>query len=218
MYRDTAAFPVTTDKQTTCSVVEHELYCWGRNDYAQLGRGNKDPMYQVPDSPVNLGRGFEVDNAKCGQEYCCAVSTAEDLKCLVCAQSDCCLSVTCSFHLCIGWGRHFRFSDTGNSADYIGDVPGEMGDALPVLFKKVKQYVTTGLSVFVMHEVNSETKISSVGLRYCRGEPMFEQCNGGYYGASDPFEVILEDNFVPALIGGGESDFCVMSDSNEIQC
>ena len=81
--RDTEAFPVTTGSINTCSVVDHELYCWGRNHRGQLGRGNTDDLYQVPDSPVNLGTNFEVESVECALEHCCAVSTTEDMKCSV---------------------------------------------------------------------------------------------------------------------------------------
>ena len=92
-----------------------------------------------------------------------------------------------------------------------------MGDALPVLFQNVKQYMAMSVDTFVMHEVNGKTKISGLGKIRCH-LPSFQQCTGEYHDASDPFEVILDDNFVPALLGGGALYLCIVSDSNQIQC
>ena len=92
-----------------CALLEDEsVKCWGRGSYGSLGQGSSDSFGDDPGemgdalAPVDLGTGLSALQIGAGSAHSCALLDGGSLKC---------------------WGR------LGNT-DFIGNSPGEMGDAL----------------------------------------------------------------------------------------
>lgn len=71
-----------------CAILEdRRVRCWGRNDYAQLGTGNRDPRGDSPMQMgdrlpyVDLGAGFPAKELALGAHHTCALSTNGSVKC-----------------------------------------------------------------------------------------------------------------------------------------
>ena len=111
------ALQLTTGTLHTCALLEnHQIKCWGQNDYGQLGLGDKNWRGSDASSMgdalpfVQLGTGRSAKAVAAGRYSTCAVLDNDTVKCW-------------------GW-RVLLDSSSLVSQSSIGDEPGEMGDAL----------------------------------------------------------------------------------------
>ncbi len=94
--------------QHTCALFgSGEIRCWGRNNFGQLGYGNRDNIGdeagEMPPSPVEIGGS--VTQIAAGGQFNCALLTSDVVRC---------------------WGRN-QYGQLGyGNTRSIGDGPGEM--------------------------------------------------------------------------------------------
>jgi alpha-tubulin suppressor-like RCC1 family protein len=103
----------------TCALLDNgAVKCWGRNDYGQLGLGDTDPRGDAPGEmgdvlpAVDLGSGRSAVALAAGSYHTCALLDNGAVKC---------------------WGANSGGQLGLGDIDNRGDVPGEMGDALPTV-------------------------------------------------------------------------------------
>lgn len=102
------------------------VFCWGRNDFGQLGRNNNfqygDEAGENPTSlaPINLGAGRTALKIDAGFHHVCALLDNYSMKC---------------------WGRNAEGQLGQEDTFHRGDHANEMGDNLPPIF------LGTGLTV-----------------------------------------------------------------------
>jgi hypothetical protein len=114
------ALAVTTGRGQTCALLDdHRVKCWGFNDSAELGLGDTRRRGASPSDmgdalpAVDLGTGHTAKAISGGRYHTCALLDDDSVKC---------------------WGMRGFCGVAGDPSNgYIGDVPGEMGDALPAL-------------------------------------------------------------------------------------
>lgn len=112
------ASQVSVSGSYTCAVLDDaSVKCWGRNDMAQLGLGDTQDRGDQPGEmgdalpAVSLGSGRTATSVVTGFRHTCAVLGNGGLKC---------------------WGENTSGElGLGTTATPRGDLPGEMGDALP---------------------------------------------------------------------------------------
>jgi cysteine-rich repeat protein len=113
------AINVFANYYNTCAILDTgALKCWGYNGGGQLGQGNTDSIgdqpYEMGDNlpPIELGYGRTAIAAAMGYNHTCAILDSHELKC---------------------WGDS-NYGQVGlELAEVWGDLPGEMGDYLPVV-------------------------------------------------------------------------------------
>ena len=109
---------ITANNDTVCVILDNDtLKCWGDNPFGQLGTGNTDTRGNDAGEmstlgTVNLGTGQVPSQIAIGDYHVCALLTSTNLKC---------------------WGGGFHGQLGRGSTTDIGDGPGEMGDALPLV-------------------------------------------------------------------------------------
>jgi alpha-tubulin suppressor-like RCC1 family protein len=110
------ALAVGAGQESSCALLDnHTVKCWGRNARGQLGQGHAliigDEPGEMGDAlpSIELGINWIAERLYVGREYACTTHGAL-LKC---------------------WGDHLGAA-TG-SDNNLGDEPGEMGDALPLV-------------------------------------------------------------------------------------
>jgi alpha-tubulin suppressor-like RCC1 family protein len=91
-----------------CAALENgELYCWGKNNYGQLGVG--DASTRMSPTQVNLGTGRTAQDVAAGDDFTCALLDNDQVKC---------------------WGRgsygSLGYGDTSNRGTNVGTI----GDGL----------------------------------------------------------------------------------------
>ena len=117
----------------TCALsVHHNVKCWGRNTFGQLGQGDKITRGAGAGtmgdnlSVIDLGTDFNVNDIRCGTVHVCALSSTHAIKC---------------------WGDNFYGElGLGDNMDR-GDDSNEMGDWLPVVdlgSDFISQIIATG--------------------------------------------------------------------------
>ena len=109
------ALQIATGRYHSCALLEnHQVKCWGRNGYGQLGLG--DVVWRGLDQSlmgdalpfVDLGHGRSAKSISAGRYSTCAILDDDSIKC---------------------WGLPvFELS-----SNFIGDEPGELSDALAPL-------------------------------------------------------------------------------------
>ncbi|HEX2669879.1 MAG TPA: hypothetical protein VHM25_03350, partial [Polyangiaceae bacterium] len=117
------AVALTAGNNHACALLDDgNVKCWGSAQNGQLGNGDPTPWLYIGDSPnelgenlrpVALGTGHTATSIVAGEQSTCAV--LEDRT-----------SVKC-------WGNGFDGELGNGSTAIIGDQPGEMGDALPIV-------------------------------------------------------------------------------------
>jgi hypothetical protein len=111
------ALAVSTGRDQTCVVLDdHRAKCWGQNTSGQLGLGDTrwrgSAASEMGDAlpAIELGTGRTVTAISAGRYHTCAILDDGAVEC---------------------WGhRAFCGGPPGAANPYIGDEPGEMGDAL----------------------------------------------------------------------------------------
>eukprot|EP01083_Nonionella_stella_P192009 710157_1 len=101
----------------TCALsTSHEVKCWGRNHFGQLGLGDANNRGDTNDTMgdnllvVDLGSNFTPLQISLGSHFTCALSTTNKVKC---------------------WGNN-QYGQLGlGDMDHRGDDANEMGDHLP---------------------------------------------------------------------------------------
>ncbi|HLV65202.1 MAG TPA: DUF4215 domain-containing protein [Polyangiaceae bacterium] len=105
---------VATGWDFTCALLSERggsVFCWGVNSDGQTGMGSCN-YCSYPTPAINLGSSFEAKGIAAGWAHACAVSKAGQVKC---------------------WGDNaFGQLGIGRTADR-GEVPADMGDALPAV-------------------------------------------------------------------------------------
>ncbi len=110
---------IVAGSEHTCAILDNDtVKCWGANFLGELGQGNTTSIGGLPGQmgdalpAVNLGTGRTALQLAAGDHHTCALLDNYDVKC---------------------WG----YNDDGEIGyghmNYIGDGPGEMGDALPAV-------------------------------------------------------------------------------------
>ena len=98
----------------TCVIsADGTLYCWGTNDYGQLGLGHTDTkggaLTQAADIRVDLGSNRRAKTVQAGSKHSCALLDNDEIKC---------------------WGRN-NYGQLGlGNTENRGDDANEMGDHL----------------------------------------------------------------------------------------
>jgi alpha-tubulin suppressor-like RCC1 family protein len=96
----------------------NQVGCWGQNTRAQLGIGSALPRGDGPNEMgdnlalVDLGTGRTAKFIASGATHNCAILDNNQVKC---------------------WGQSFRGGLGLGSVQTVGDLPGQMGDALPAI-------------------------------------------------------------------------------------
>jgi len=106
---------------TTCAVLDNDTAkCWGWNGNGWLGLGDKNDRGDAPGEmgdalpAINFGAGRTVKSIAIDNSHACAILDNDSVKC---------------------WGQQAE-GNLGNGLPgfgAIGDAPGEMGDALPIV-------------------------------------------------------------------------------------
>ncbi|QSQ17869.1 Ig-like domain-containing protein [Myxococcus landrumensis] len=107
---------VVSGSEHVCAILDNgEVKCWGRNDWGQLGLGDKQDRGDGPGEMgdalprVNLGTGRTAKALAAGAVHTCALLDDDSVKC---------------------WGTSSRGQLGLGYFAQLGDGPGEMGDAL----------------------------------------------------------------------------------------
>ncbi len=173
---------VSTSGYHTCAVsVTGSLYCWGSNEFGQLGYGNKDDIgdNEHPDSVGPVDIGAPVKQVSTGSGFTCALLVSGQVKCWgVDTQGQ------------IGWE-----ADYAQYEAYPGDQEGET----PVNFP------------FVTLNGSSTTEISSGHLHTCAMSGGAMDCWGaggsgqlGHGNTENLGDDELASDFGPVPYGGGD--------------
>ncbi len=64
---------VRSKQSTTCAVIDGGAWCWGRDDYGQIGFGSTSPMRSTPVQVSGLTAGSNVTDIAPGHSHTCAV-------------------------------------------------------------------------------------------------------------------------------------------------
>jgi len=111
------ALAVATGRYHSCALLDdHNVKCWGNNEYGQLGLGDTITRGKWPEQMgdalpfVDLGAGRTATAIAAGRYATCATLDNQSLKCW-------------------GWAGLIGLDEQNNR----GDGPGEMGDNLPAL-------------------------------------------------------------------------------------
>ncbi|MCB9569825.1 MAG: hypothetical protein H6710_21840 [Myxococcales bacterium] len=115
------AVAVATGVWTTCALLDDaSAKCWGWNSNGWLGQGDKKDRGDNPGEmgdalpAIDLGAGVTVETIALDNSHACALLSGGDVKC---------------------WGQQAE-GNLGNgkaNGGGVGDAPGEMGDALPIV-------------------------------------------------------------------------------------
>ena len=110
---------VAVGRHHTCALLDDgHIKCWGYGEFGQLGLGDardrgRDASEMGDALPtVELGTGRTALQIDAGAYATCAVLDDHSVKC---------------------WGLALTLVDVASPARYVGDVPSEMGDGLPVM-------------------------------------------------------------------------------------
>jgi len=98
--------------RSTCAMHNHEIRCWGRNDYGELGLGHTTDLYEPQEEGIDFGEAFTPKQLECGGNHCCVQSLEDTLKC---------------------WGSNVHGQLGYGDTNHRGDELGEMGDNLAVV-------------------------------------------------------------------------------------
>jgi alpha-tubulin suppressor-like RCC1 family protein len=97
----------------TCALLgNNNLHCWGRNDFGQLGYGDREDFGDDPGETPNTKAVDITDTARIvlGNSHTCVVTTAKKVRC---------------------WGRSFRgqlgYGNTNTFGDELGETPNTGG-------------------------------------------------------------------------------------------
>ena len=117
------AIALTAGKNHACALLDDgSVKCWGSAENGQLGNGDPTPWLYIGDSPNELGENLK-PVALGTAHTATAIAAGEQSTCAVLEDR---ISVKC-------WGNGFD-GELGNGSNaIIGDNPGEMGDALPIV-------------------------------------------------------------------------------------
>jgi alpha-tubulin suppressor-like RCC1 family protein len=198
---------VASGPQHVCALGNQTLKCWGRNDFGQLGQGDRNNRGDNPNEmgtnllPINLGTSHFAVAVTAGLQHTCALLENGTVKC---------------------WG----LGDAGElGAGYqaeLGDGPGEMGDALPVVNLGTGQTAQTiaagGFHTCAILQ-NNQVKcwgyngFGQLGLndKNSRGD------NPGEMGDALP-TVFLGAGRSAKAIGAGIWFSCALLDDNSVKC
>ncbi len=103
-----------------------DLYCWGRNDFGQLGLENKQNYHRPQLVNLGLESGEYITQLALGQSHSCAQTDKSRVKC---------------------WGRNNNGQLGLSHYDNQGDKSGEMGKELPfILLGKDSYKIFSGFS------------------------------------------------------------------------
>ena len=116
---DVTVTDISAGERHTCALLDTgDVKCWGNSLSGQLGLGTTDRVGMNPGEmgdalpAVDLGTGATVAQISAGGYHSCALLNTGDVKC---------------------WGQNFAGELGLGDADNRGDVPGEMGNALPAI-------------------------------------------------------------------------------------
>lgn len=103
----------------SCALLDNNtVKCWGANFSGEGGQGNTSSIGELPGqmgdalTAINLGTGRTALQITAGDSHVCALLDNYDVKC---------------------WGYNGEGALGYGHMDYLGDGPGEMGDALPAV-------------------------------------------------------------------------------------
>lgn len=193
------------------------LRCWGDNNWSQLGNGSQwNPIGDAPGEmaslgSVNLGTGLKAYDVSLNGYSTCAL-TQSGVKC---------------------WGHTFRgqLGDpfTAQVDGTLGNVPGELGDALPFVNLGAVTVTSLGrgsLSYGNIAEAAHHCAIIQGGTSKCWGDDRWSQLlvNDGYIGdgpgemgAALPI-VDLGTGVKAKDIAAGEELTCVLTTDDRVKC
>jgi alpha-tubulin suppressor-like RCC1 family protein len=193
--------------QHMCALSAGVLKCWGRNDMGQLGVGDRNNRGDNANEmgtnlpAINLGTSHFATAVTAGIQHTCALLETGQVKC---------------------WG----YSDagelgTGGFAE-LGDGPGEMGDALPVVNlgtgQTAKAIAAGGFHTCAIL-ANNQVKcwgyngFGQLGL----GDKNSRGDNAGEMGDALP-TVFLGTGRTAKAIGAGIWFSCALLDDNSVKC
>jgi alpha-tubulin suppressor-like RCC1 family protein len=117
------AVALTAGKNHACALLDDgKVKCWGSAENGQLGNDDATQWSYVGDNPNELGDNLKPVALGAGHTAT-AIAAGEQSTCVVLEDRT---SVKC-------WGNGFDGELGNGNTGIIGDQPGEMGDALPVV-------------------------------------------------------------------------------------
>lgn len=109
------AIDISVGEGFTCILLDNKaVRCWGKNEFGQLGQGDRDPR-GTPEKPTDtipdIDLGAKVKQIDCGYEHVCALTEDQTVRC---------------------WGRGDRgqlgYGNTDNVGDFMDNLPRDAGD------------------------------------------------------------------------------------------
>jgi alpha-tubulin suppressor-like RCC1 family protein len=178
----------------TCGISngDGKVYCWGRNDYGQLGDGTTtDRLVPTPVNTSGALNGLTVQSVTAGLYHACAIA------------SD---TAYC-------WGRN-DFGQLGNGATTDSTVPVKvLSDGHSIL---------SGQDISAISASNNSTCVIASSLNvFCWGAGGLGQLGDGL-STDSPMPVAatltLGVNLTASAISGGGEHFCAIADGGPVAC
>jgi len=175
---------ISAGYEHTCGItVEGKVYCWGRNNYGQVGDSVAAAQYRASPRAIKSNAVFTALSS--GSDHTCGVTTEGKVYC---------------------WGR--------GTYGTLGD-GGTTNRSYPV------QVIDTSNSTFVAVSAGSEhtCALTDTGKIYCWGRNSNGQL-GGEYDEDKTQAVPIADttNSTFVAIGAGDKHNCALTDTGKILC
>lgn len=211
------AVAVSAGDNHTCAILDNgQVKCWGRNNLGQLGRGDVTVFPDViGDSPtemgdalpaVALGTGRTARAVSAGRDQTCAVLDNGDVKC---------------------WGynasNQLGIGDNSGALQAVGDVAGEMGDALMAVNLGTDRTATA-----VVTASEFTCALLDNGDVKCWGANQYGKTGRGLgLGDTGTSPAEMGDGLLPVPLGTGrtarsisasDNHVCVTLDNDQVKC
>lgn len=77
----TAPIVLSASESHTCAVINERLYCWGSDDFGQLGTGTARPDRHGPAEATAFPSEIRFKSVAVGDSFTCAITTSDDVYC-----------------------------------------------------------------------------------------------------------------------------------------
>ena len=179
-----------------CAILDDDsMKCWGRNNYGQLGLGNK--IDQNTPQGVDLGVNRTARSLSLGYNHTCAILDDASMKC---------------------WGRNNAGQLGLGHNDDIGDGPDEMGDSLQAVALKDPDNTPRTLVSMVAGSNHTCVRLNGNSIK-CWGANIHGQLGLGNTTSYNTPQVVNvgTGHTVQSLFLGGNST-CAILDNDKIKC
>lgn len=219
---------VATGVNHTCAIHNSQLYCFGANDYAQLGNGVSSPSPTL--TPQTLGAAGEFSDIKVGSLHSCALRTDSTVACWgdnVYKQSQPgsaattistptqVPSLTNITSLSLGSNHSCAVSASGIVSCWGNNTNGELG------YSGASASTPTAVSGNYLKVSAGFTHTCAIGstggLVYCWGNNTYGQL-GNNTTTSSPTPVTVSTISNAIEISSGANHTCAITTSNDLYC